>query len=92
MAYMSQVLQANIFFFITAVTVVVLGIILAFALVYLIRILRDVKEVSALLKEQAEMLSADMNDLRQKIRRTEWRWADIFTAIASLWTKKKGRK
>lgn len=89
---MSQVLQANIFFFITAVTVVVLGIIFAVALVYLVRILRDVKDISSLAKEQAEMLSRDVDDLRQKVRRADWRWADIFTAVASLWTKKKGRK
>ena len=89
---MTQVLQANIFFFITAVTVVILAVIIAVALVYIIRILRDLKAVSTIMRTQAHLVSEDVNELRRKLKEKEWRWTDAFAPLSALWnSRKKGR-
>ncbi len=89
---MNEVLQANIFFFITAVTVIILAIIFAVALVYVIRILKDLKEISAVLRSQTHLVSADVNELRRKFKEKEWRWADMLAPLAAFWSnRKKGR-
>ncbi|MEI6420346.1 MAG: hypothetical protein WCO30_01810 [bacterium] len=65
---METLIHADIFFFVTTVIVLAVGIILGVALVYIIRILRDVKKVSGKVKEGAAALSGDLNDLRENLR------------------------
>ena len=65
---MDTLIHADIFFFVTTIVVVAVGIILGIALVYLIRILGDVKKVSKKVKEGAEVLSDDLSDLRNNLK------------------------
>ncbi len=89
---MTEVLKANVFFFVTAVAVVGLSLTFMVALVYIIRILRDLKQISAVLRSQAHLVSEDVNELRRKLKEKEWRWADILAPLAALWSsRKKGR-
>ena len=89
---MDTLLKADIFFFVTALAVVVIAAILAVVLVYLIRILRDVKSVSGRVKEQAELVSEDISDLRHKIRQKNWSWLDLCSSLLGGWRRKKGRR
>ena len=89
---MSEVLKANIFFLITALAVICITIILAVVLIYLVRILKDLKVISRKLKEQTELLSEDVNVLRKKIKEKEWRWSDLLAYVSGWWNGRKGRK
>ena len=51
---MSELVHADIFFFITAVAVVLLSTIFAVALVYIIVILRDVRAIVARMRRASE--------------------------------------
>ena len=89
---MNSLLKADIFFFVTALAVVVIAAILAVVLVYLVRILRDFKTISTKLKEQTDLVSEDISDLRHKIRQKDWSWPSLFSSLMSGWRRKKGRK
>ncbi len=89
---MSEVLKANIFFFITGIAVVALAVIFGVILVYLIRIMRDVKDISKVAREQAHLLAGDMDDIRKKVRSAEWRWSDTISSLAGLWNRINGSK
>ncbi len=61
---MSEVLQANVFFVITSIAVVALTIFVCVALYYLIRILRNVRDVTDRLKRGTEQIAEDVMSMR----------------------------
>lgn len=61
---MSEVLQANVFFFITSVAVVVFTILLCVALYHIIRILASVRRIVDRIEEGSEVIAEDMSHLR----------------------------
>lgn len=65
---MDNFLQMNIFFFVTTITVVVLALLAAFALYYLVRILRNVDKLSEAAADESTLLRADIADLRHNVR------------------------
>lgn len=62
---MSEVLHANIFFFITSVAVVVFTILLCVALYYVIKIVQSVRRIVARIEEGSEVIAEDMSELRK---------------------------
>lgn len=65
---MNDVLKADVFFVVASAGIVVLGVMLAIALAYAIRILRDVKEVSREVKAETEHITEDITSLRRQVR------------------------
>lgn len=65
---MSEVLQTNLFFIITSMAVVVFTIFLCIALWYVIRILRNVRDMTDRLRRGSEMLADDADALRSFVR------------------------
>ena len=65
---MSSLIHADIFFLITTIVVIVVGILLAFVLLKLAGILKNVKDISDEAKEEAARIVTDVADLRQEIR------------------------
>lgn len=65
---MEEILKANIFFFITSVAVILLSIGIIIAVLYLVRILRDVKHISEIARTQSDLIADDIRDLRTNMR------------------------
>lgn len=61
---MNEVLQTNVFFVITSIAVVLLTILVSVALFYLIRILRNVRDITDRLKRGSEQLAEDALAMR----------------------------
>ena len=71
MAYlgsMDTLVHADVFFFITAIAVVIIGFVLAVAGVYIILILRDVRYISGRVREESDRLTEDIHDMRTVLR------------------------
>jgi len=64
---MSDVLHANIFFFITAIAVVLVTVMVIIALYYVIRILRAVRDVAERVREGSEVIAQDAANFREGI-------------------------
>lgn len=64
---MDQVLQTNIFFYITSVAVVVVTVLLGVALYYIIGILQNVRDVTDRIRRGSEQLAEDASELRESI-------------------------
>jgi hypothetical protein len=62
---MSEILQANIFFMITAVAVVTVTIFVAIALYHVIRILRAVRDIVERVREGSEVIADDVANMRE---------------------------
>lgn len=67
---MGEVLQANIFFFITAASVVVVTIFLAIILFYVIKIVRSVRRIVVRIEEGSEILAEDFQQARTVVSGT----------------------
>jgi heme exporter protein D len=89
---METFLKADIFFVITAVAVVVLSVLVGVAVVYLIRILKNVREISDTAKREADLLAADIDDLRTGVKTKGNRLKSLFKFGAKMKSRqnKKG--
>jgi hypothetical protein len=66
---MSDFLKQDIFFFITSVGVVVITILLGTFLFYVIRIARTVDHILAKVREETDIISEELAELRRNIRK-----------------------
>ena len=65
---MGTLLKADVFFFVTTIAVVCVGIILAVALIYTIRILRDILYVVHLAKQESTLVKDDIDAFRGQLK------------------------
>lgn len=89
---MKTLIYADVFFFITAITVLLVGVALLVGLVYVIRILRDFKDVSARIRDETELITKDIDDLREDIKEEGVKMRHFFKFFSSIYKRKKGRK
>ncbi len=76
---MDTILKADIFFIVTTVVVSIIGLLIALVLIYLIRILSDVKKLSRKVRQEGEALVEDIDDLRENIKRNTIKLSDILS-------------
>ena len=80
----SDFVQADIFFFITSIAVVVLTITLVVTLVYVIQILRDVRYVSKKMREESDRIIVDVEQVRRFVVEEGRRAVDFKEVIAGV--------
>jgi len=66
---MSEILQTNIFFFITSVAVVFVTILAGIVLFYVVMILKDIKDVSERVKKGVGLVGKDLAALRREVKK-----------------------
>lgn len=64
---MENIIKADIFFFITGIAVVIFTIGMIVAMVYIIRILNDMKRVSKTILKESDKFASDIDSLRETI-------------------------
>jgi hypothetical protein len=65
---MQDFLKQDIFFFITSAVAVFAGVLLIVLMVYLIRISRKINYIADKVKQQADLISDDIDSLRAHVR------------------------
>jgi len=65
---MENILHSDVFFFVTTIAVVVVAIFFIIALIYVIRILKNIKDLSDIVKNDVKFLSGDLSGMRKKIK------------------------
>ena len=66
---METLLKADIFFFVTTIVVIVLSIVIAVALVYVVRILRDILHVTRNVRDESDKIVADVDEFRSDMKK-----------------------
>ncbi len=64
---MSEILEANIFFFITSVAVIVFTVLVSVAVYYVIKILQSVRRIVDRIDAGSETIAEDISELREYI-------------------------
>lgn len=86
---MDAILKADIFFFITAIAVIIITPLLVMILVYTLRILRRFDEVSEEIRKEALFISADVDEFRRKIKDKASNISGLLGAITAVGFLKK---
>ncbi len=61
---MSEILQANIFFFITGIAVIIFTALLCVALFHVIKVLKSLRRIMDRIEEGTEIIAEDMQNVR----------------------------
>lgn len=81
---MEAVAKSEIFFVVTTVVVVLCGIISIIAGVFIVKIFRDLSEITSTIKKQTELLSEDIERVRNSVKAGSSQFgilADMFKSI-----------
>ena len=93
---MDNFLQADIFFFVTTIVAVLVGILFVVVLVYAIKILRDARYIIRRAREESDLIFRDVEELRKFLKKEGSKAARVtqfIRGITSLFAKhKRSRK
>lgn len=78
---MQEFAKADIFFFITSVAVIVLTVGVIIALFHVIRILRNVRDISDRVDEGSKALAEDLSIMRGNLKVGGFAWKHIFALL-----------
>jgi hypothetical protein len=82
-----NLIHADIFFFITSIAVIVVGISLTIVLVYLIRILHNIDSLTKKVEHETGELLSDVRLLRHEIKSEGFKLKHLFSFILGFITK-----
>jgi hypothetical protein len=88
---MDTLIHADIFFFVTTIVVVIVGIALTIALIYLAKVLSDVKDITKQVKEETILFRNDIKELRGDIKKEGFRMERFMIFIKNLFKKTGAR-
>lgn len=86
---METLIHADIFFFITSIFVVFLTVGFGVALVYIIPILKDMRHLSALAREEGDKFTRDIDDLRSAVKEEGMKAKSIIDYFLALFIRRQ---
>lgn len=86
-----SLIHADIFFFISTIALVLISIGIIIATVYVIKILRNVKDVSDKINAESSELVADLKRLRASLRDEGIKWKHVADLARNFFVR-KGKK
>lgn len=89
---MATLIHADIFFFITTIVTIVLGILFAVVIFYIILILRDLRHISELARKGGEKLAGDLDELRETAKEEGLKIKTIFDFFLALFIRRAKHK
>lgn len=85
---MQNLVQADIFFFITSIVVVILGTATIIASVYIMRILHSVRYIVNKIKEESDHVSDDIAELRGRVKEGGVKFSSIIRTLGAFFLGK----
>ena len=86
---MNEFLKMDIFFFIASISGGILAILFAILLIYLIKIIRDLKYISGKAKIEADNLAQDIENLRQGVKKKGFQLMHAINFFRNIIKKRK---
>ncbi|MEX0652309.1 MAG: hypothetical protein WD509_03215 [Candidatus Paceibacterota bacterium] len=86
---METLIQADIFFFITSIAVVVITVALCIVAYFAFRAFRVLKEIGEIVRDEAKLIKEDIDGARNTIRTNTKVINTIIKSVAGVGSKKK---
>lgn len=74
---MEDFLKMDIFFAVTTLVVVIVGALVAYGIYLVLRILRNVEKISKTVSDEADMIKADIDDMRLQVKAEGFKWSHL---------------
>ncbi len=87
---MNELLQADIFFFVSTILLSAISVVFIVALFYVVKVVKDVRSITRIVHRETERLATDVESLRESMKRSDWSPGGIFSFVSSF--VKGGRK
>jgi hypothetical protein len=87
---MDSLIKSDIFFFITSIAVVLITLLLAIGLVYAISILHTIEGISKQLKQEADLISQDIADVRTYAHGQSWTLRGLSALFKTIFLRRNG--
>jgi predicted Holliday junction resolvase-like endonuclease len=81
-------MKLDIFFFVTTIAVVILTLLLVVLIVYIIKISRDIKYISKRARNEADLISQDLSELRENVKEKGLKLKYLMSFFNNLKNKK----
>ena len=81
-------IHADIFFFISTIALVLISIGIVIVLIYVIRILRNVDEVTDKIKVESAEIVSDLKKLRESLRDEGLKWRHVVDLVRTFFMRK----
>jgi hypothetical protein len=81
---MDTLMHADIFFFVTTIAVVVVGLVFTIALIYIIMILNRVKNIAEMVREETILFREDVHELRASVKREGFKISNMISSFAKF--------
>jgi uncharacterized protein YoxC len=88
---MDTLIHADVFFFVTTIVVVIVGVAFTIVLIYLASALRSLRNVIDEVKEEAVLVREDIHGLRDQVQKDGWKVKYLIEAVQSIFKIKKAR-
>lgn len=89
----SSIIHADIFFYITSISVVVVTIMLIVLFYYVVRIVRNIEHTSEKIKEEGDNILEDISMIRESIEDQGSKFAGVLKFIfGSFWGSKRASR
>ena len=89
---MDTLVKSDLFFFVTTIALVVVSLGMLAVIVYVLYILKEMKALIQLVKNETELIREDMGDLRSHVRTEGFKWSSLFIFFRKLWKHKSLKK
>lgn len=92
---MDTLIHADVFFFVTTIAVVVITIALTVFIIYLVKVLNNVRKIAEAVNEETVLLRRDIADIRSEVRKRGERAAgamDWFERLLGITKKSRSKK
>ena len=89
---MEQIAQSSIFFIITSISVVIMTLIGITILLYILKIVRDIRSITDKIRRGSESLSGDMSEVRMKLKKKGVLSGFIIAVLMALVGLQKAKK
>ena len=86
---MNDILQANIFFFITAVAVILVTLALIVLLIFIVAIVRDIRKISSRAQKEVDLIANDLDSARAGIKDESKKILSVWKVFGSMFSSEK---
>lgn len=81
---MNDFIHADIFFVVTTVVVIVVGVVFTIALIYLVVILRRIRDIADQVREETILFREDIHELRDSVRREGFKVKNLLSFFKGI--------
>jgi len=89
---MDALARSDLFFMITAMVVLLVGAVILVAILYVVRILHDVRRITKTVREESDLIKEDFDDFRAATKKRGLKGLQLLGLLKALFMHKRKKR